>query len=157
MSPTERKGLVAAHLALIETDAAEWTEPDPATHAVLIGNLDSESFAAVGAARTIKVPQRAEHDGHPEEAHRNRHGGVHGVEVACHRENRQRCCGNQAAQSKSSASALRPSSEVFPNLHRLPDRFVHGAQCYRFGPSQGESLDGPDFSTEPRIARLGRR
>jgi hypothetical protein len=108
------------NLALIETDAAERAEADPMAHTVLIGNLDSESFEAAGAARTIEIQQRAEHDGQPKDAHRDRRiVVVRGAEVARHREDRQSRCGNEAAQSQSSAPALRPSSEVFPDCHRL--------------------------------------
>ena len=55
-------GRSATDFALIESDTAERTETKSAAQSVLVGYLDSESSAAVGALGAIKIQQRTEHD-----------------------------------------------------------------------------------------------
>ena len=119
-----------ASLCLIETDTAEWAEGDPAADSVLVGDLDSESFAACRTPRAIKVQQRTKHDGRTKDACRDRHVAVRGAEVARHSENRHGRCGNESANSQGSARALRASLEVFPDRQAC-----HVRACYRAHPA----------------------
>ncbi len=121
-----------ADLAPIETDTAERAESDPAADSVLVGNLDSESFAAGRTPRAIKVQQRAEHDVHPKDAHRDRRVAVRGAGVARHGEDCHARRRNEAADSQGFARTPRPSFEVFPDRHAC-----HAAACYRAHPATG--------------------
>jgi hypothetical protein len=127
----ERSGV--ANLALIETDAAEWAEGDAAAEAILVGNLDSESFEAVGASRTIQVQQRAEQQGHANTAHSCQPVAVGGAEVVAGRskDRHTRRCSNGATHPEDSACALRSSSEV------VPDRRPYQSYC---GSSRGHGM-----------------
>lgn len=74
-------GRSATDFALIESDTAERTETKSAAQSVLVGYLDSESSAAVGALCAIKIQQRAERDADAKDSHRGESVAVRDFEV----------------------------------------------------------------------------
>jgi hypothetical protein len=106
-----------AYLALIEANAAEWTEREPRAEAVLIGNLDSKSLTTVRTVRAIQVQQRTEHDGRPENSRCSHHIAVDGAGDWAQSHDQDRACRNACTHHQGCARAPRSSPEVVPDRH----------------------------------------
>ena len=116
------QGWSATDFALIESDAAERTETKSAAQSVLVGYLDSESSAAVGALRAIKIQQGTEHDADAKDSHRGESVAVRDFEVLSRSATQNGNGSKQGAHQEESSRSPRACLEV------LPDR--HGQQSY---------------------------
>lgn len=116
------QGRSATDFALIESDAAERTETKSAAQSVLVGYLDSESSAAVGALRAIKIQQGTEYDADAKDSRCGEGVAVRDFEVLSRSATQNGNGSKQGAHQEESSRLPRACSEV------LPDR--HGQQSY---------------------------